>query len=864
MLIDGHSVAFRAFYGLPPENFHTDSGKYTNAVYGFFSMLARLLNSEKPTHLAVAFDISRHSFRTDEYPEYKGTRGATPPEFIGQTDDIQAVLRAMGVTAITKENYEADDIIATLATLGEQAGLQVLIVTGDRDTLQLVDESVTVLYPIRGVTELARLDPPAVAAKYLVTPAQYPDLAALVGEASDNLPGVPGVGPKTAAKWLAQYGSLEALLAHSGEIGGKVGDALRGHVEDVRRNRRLNALVRDLALPVTVESLRRGPGDRDAVNKLFDELQIRSLRKDVLALMAGSSGPEAQPAPAAEPPAALAGAAIDVVGQATLSGAEVEGIALGGEAPEYLDPALLSPEREAKLAAWLSDPAEPKIVHDANRAALLLSGRGWQLRGVVFDTLLAAYLLKPDQRLYEVKDLAIRHLGRELEDQGEGDGMLPAFTDESSAAIARAQALAPLAGVLRQELAERGELGLLADLELPLAAVLAKMEQVGIAVDSSVLERLQSDFDAKVGAAEQRAYAEIGHPVNLASPKQLQAVLFDELRMPKTRKTRTGYTTDAEALGELFAKTGHPFLEQLLIHRDQIKLRQTVDGLIRSVGDDGRIHTTFSQVQAATGRLSSADPNLQNIPVRTEAGRQIRQVFVVGPGFESLLTADYSQIEMRIMAHLSGDESLISAFNSGADFHATMAAHVFGVPPEQVTAQQRARIKAMNYGLAYGLSAFGLAQQLGISGGEAKALMDDYFRRFGNVRDYLASLVAKARESGYTETMLGRRRYLPDLNSTIPQRRAVAERAALNAPIQGSAADIIKKAMLDVDAALSAGGFQSRMLLQVHDELIFEVAPGERAALTELVRDKMGHAFELSVALEVSVGYGASWHDAAH
>ncbi|MDR1791244.1 MAG: DNA polymerase I [Propionibacteriaceae bacterium] len=866
MLVDGHSVAFRAFYGLPVDNFHTDSGRYTNATFGFFSMLTKLVKAEQPTHLAVAFDISRRSFRTAEYPEYKGTRAETPAPFIGQTDDIQAVLTALGVVNLTKEDYEADDIIATLATQGEKAGLKVLVVTGDRDTLQLVDESVTVLYPIRGVTELARLDPEAVEKRYLVPPKQYPELAALVGESSDNLPGVPGVGPKTAAKWLAQYETLDNLLLHAGEIGGKVGESLREHIEDVKRNRRLNALVCDLELPFSIADLRRKPGDREAVVKLFDELQIRALRNEVIAMMpAGSGSPVASPATPAALPKSEA-TAVDITGHWSEGAGDVTSITVlppAGEA-ETIDPTELTPAAEAKLAAFLADPAQPKIVHDTNLAALLLSGRGWKLDGVQVDTLLAAYLLQPDQRLYEVKDLAIRYLGRELDGEAEAEGLLPGLSDDSGAALARAQALQELAVVLPDELPDEKSKKLLTRLEQPLAKLLAQLELTGVAVDADALAALSSSFDAQVQQAQAQAFEVLGHEVNLASPKQLQAVLFDELGMPKTRKTATGHTTNAEALAELYAQTGHPFLEALLTHRDQIKLRQIVDGLAAAIAPDGRIHTTYSQVQAATGRLASAEPNLQNIPVRSEAGRQIRQAFVAGPGYAELMTADYSQIEMRIMAHLSGDKALIDAFNSGADFHASMAAHVFGIPAADVTPTQRARIKAMNYGLAYGLSSFGLSQQLGISVPEAKQLMDVYFGRFGHVRDYLQSLVAQATQRGYTETIFGRRRYLPELTSTVRQRREIAERMALNSPIQGSAADIIKKAMLDTQAAIDKAGLNSRMLLQVHDELIFEVAPGESDRLEDLVRHTMGNAIHLSVALDVSVGHGPTWDSAAH
>ncbi|HMO11652.1 MAG TPA: DNA polymerase I, partial [Actinotalea sp.] len=523
----------------------------------------------------------------------------------------------------------------------------------------------------------------------------------------------------------------------------------------------------------------------------------------------------------------------------------------------------------AALAGWLADPAAPVSVHGAKDAWHALAGRGLTLAGVAFDPLLAAYLYHPDQRSYDLADLTIRHLHRELRVDapsagGQGALDLDLHGGPGSAAGVRAGAVAELTRALGEELVDRGAADLLHRVELPLVDVLAEMERAGIAVDVPGLTELERSFAAQVTQAAQDAYAVIGREVNLESPKQLQEVLFDQLEMPRTKRNKTGYTTDAAALTELFARTEHPFLAHLLAHRDASRLRQTVEGLLRSVAPDGRVHTTFGQTIAATGRLSSTDPNLQNIPIRTDAGRGIRRAFVVGDGFDTLLTADYSQIEMRIMAHLSGDEGLIAAFRSGEDLHAYVGSRVFGVPTDQVTPAMRSKIKAMSYGLAYGLSAYGLSQQLTITTGEAQSLMDDYFARFGGVRDYLTGVVDEARRTGWTATILGRRRYLPDLTSDNRQRREMAERMALNAPIQGSAADLIKVAMLGVDRALREAGLRSRMLLQVHDELVLEVAPGERAAVEALVRAQMAGAAELAVPLDVSVGTGGSWHDAGH
>ncbi|HRL78793.1 MAG TPA: DNA polymerase I [Propioniciclava sp.] len=884
LLIDGHSVAYRAFFALPVENFSTSTGQHTNAVYGFTSMLINVLRDEQPTHVAVAFDLSRQTFRSERYSDYKANRSASPEEFTGQVALIREVLDALRIPHLDKEGFEADDIIATLSLQAGQQGFDTLIVTGDRDAMQLVDAHTTVLYPRKGVSDLLRLDPALVEERYLVPPTRYPELAALVGETSDNLPGVPGVGPKTAAKWLTEYDGLENLLAHADAVRGKAGESFRAHLDDVTRNRELNALVRTLELPQGPADFARVDWDREAVHTLFDALEFRVLRERLL---------ETLPAQETEPEGgfevtgvALAGGdlpgwldehggglvGLQPEGRWGAGAGDLSGVALASldGAAAWLDVATITPEDDAVFASWLASETSPKAMHDAKGPLEAIWARGWELGGLTSDTHLAAYLLRPDQRTYDLADLTARHLRRELTVEGAAavdDGQLTLdFADPEAGrdAMLRARAVAELAGVLDAELGEAGGASLLGEVELPLQRTLARMEQVGIALDSDALERLWADFDTEVRRAEQEAYDAIGKPINLGSPKQLQTVLFDELDMPKTRRTRTGYTTDADALEGLYAKTEHPFLAALLRHRDQIRLRQTVEGLQKSISDDGRVHTTYLQTVAATGRLSSTDPNLQNIPIRTEAGRRIRDAFVVGTGYETLLTADYSQIEMRIMAHASGDVGLIEAFTSGADFHSAMAARVFGVAPDAVSGAMRAKIKAMNYGLAYGLSAFGLSGQLKISVSEARGLMEEYFERFGHVRDYLSGIVAQARRTGFTETILGRRRYLPDLNSSNRQRREMAERMALNAPIQGSAADIIKLAMLDVEAGLAREGLSSRMLLQVHDELVFEVAPGEADVLESLVRERMGHAFDLAVPLDVSVGSGRSWHDAAH
>ncbi|MEZ0339579.1 DNA polymerase I [Mycobacterium sp. pV006] len=890
MLLDGNSLAFRAFYALPAENFKTQGGLTTNAVYGFTAMLINLLRDEQPTHIAAAFDVSRQTFRLEKYPEYKAGRSATPDEFRGQIDITKEVLGALGITVLAEPGYEADDVIATLATQARQEGYRVLVVTGDRDSLQLVSDEVTVLYPRKGVSELTRFTPEAVVEKYGLTPAQYPDFAALRGDPSDNLPGIPGVGEKTATKWIAEYGSLEALVDNVDKVKGKVGDALRANLSSVILNRELTDLVKDVPLAQTPDTLRMQPWNRDQIHRLFDDLEFRVLRDRLFDTLA-SADPEVDEGfevrgEALQPGTLAAWLAEHSTGQrfglavvgnhlAFDSDATALAIVAADGDGRYLDTATLDPDDEAALASWLADDGVPKALHEAKLAMHDLQGRGWTLAGVTSDTALAAYIVRPGQRSFTLDDLSLRYLKRELRADNPEQQQLSLLDDSLNESdgvdnqavqtlLLRANAVMDLADALDEELARIDSSTLLGNMELPVQRVLAELETAGIAVDLPRLTELQSEFADQIRDAAEAAYSVIGKQINLGSPKQLQVVLFDELQMPKTKRTKTGYTTDADALQGLFEKTGHPFLQHLLAHRDATRLKVTVDGLLASTASDGRIHTTFNQTIAATGRLSSTEPNLQNIPIRTEAGRRIRDAFVVGDGYAELMTADYSQIEMRIMAHLSGDEGLIEAFNTGEDLHSFVASRAFSVPIDEVTAELRRRVKAMSYGLAYGLSAYGLSQQLKISTEEAKEQMEQYFARFGGVRDYLHAVVDQARKDGYTSTVFGRRRYLPELDSSNRNVREAAERAALNAPIQGSAADIIKVAMINVDRAIKDAGLKSRMLLQVHDELLFEVAEGERDTLDALVRDQMGSAYQLAVPLEVSVGYGRSWDAAAH
>ena len=866
LVVDGHSLAFRAFFALPVDNFTTQDGQHTNAVHGFLSMFVNLLKAEKPTHLAVAFDLGRHSFRTDEYPEYKGTRAATPPEFSGQVPLLQDALRAMGVTVITKENFEADDILATLSTQGAEAGYDVLVVSGDRDSIQMVNDRVTLLYPsVQGVSKLKRYTPEAVVERYGVPPHQYPEIAALVGETSDNLPGVPKVGEKTAVKWLVQFGSLDEVIAHADEIKGVVGGNLRDHIEDVKRNRRLNRLVTDVELPVGPADLEMKPVDAQALREIFARLEFRTLLPRVFDAI-GGDGENVETHKSVEIPAPRELSDAEAAAWLAEAAAPVGvTVTVNGLAPERLGFATVEDVVETswtaggEVAAWLTSDAA-KIVHDGKPQIKALRTAGADLVGITFDTNLAGWVVRPSYPDKTLADLVDRYLEEKIptadpsqlvpENDGATPGQLAWFTLRVAAPI-------------REQLTDRQN-DVLVDIELPTMSALADMELAGVQVSHDKLSAFSAELGARADAIAQDAYASIGREVNLGSPKQLQEVLFDELELPKTRKTKTGYSTDAAALADLQEKAPHPFLELLGSHREATKLRQIIESLDAAIKPDHRVHTTYLQTSSQTGRLSSTDPNLQNIPVRTAESRRIRAAFEVGEGYETLLTADYSQIEMRIMAHLSEDPGLIEAFNTGEDLHRYVGSHVFGVEPADVTPAMRTKVKAMSYGLVYGLSAFGLAKQLRIEQSEAKKLMLDYFSRFGAVRDYLRSSVMQAKEDGYTETIFGRRRPFPDLTSPNRVLRENAERAALNAPIQGSAADIMKIALFHIHQDLIGQGLRSRVLLQIHDELVLEIAPGEWDEAERIVRTRMGDAADLSVPLDVQVGRGPNWDDAAH
>jgi len=879
LLVDGHSLAYRAFYALPLESFATSSGQPTNAVYGFTSMLLNAIKDEKPTHIAIAFDVSRNTFRKELFTEYKANRAKTPDEFKSQLPLIHQVINALKIPGLQVEGFEADDIIATLAKQGEKKEMRVSILTGDRDTFQLVNKDITVLYARKGVSDIARMTPQAVLDKYELTPEQYPDFAALRGDPSDNLPSIPSVGEKTAVKWIKEYGNLEELIKHASEISGKVGDSLRQNLEQVKLNRKMTELVKDVTLDKDIDELVVQNIDENEVNKVFTELEFRSLKERVLGKTSGSSAQKSKPALKTKGSkyskdviksfldknqTDVIAIDLDFEGQFQKITDISWGLANETEFVYFSFSEIDSKDKEAFIN-WLQDKERLKVVHGCKDFYHVSRFLGIEFTGLVDDIEISSYLVNPGLRSYDLEDVSIRVLGFTPGQSNDSSGQLSFDSDSNLEALGlRAQAIYLISRKIKEKLKEQNLENLFFELELPLAKLLSEMEDSGIAVDLKKLNSLQVEFENIANGYEKDAYKLVGHEFNLASPKQLQTVLFEERKLPKTKKTKTGFTTDASALEELFASTKDPLLSLILKWRDITKLKQVAASLIPLVDKESRIHTTFNQTITSTGRLSSTEPNLQNIPIRTDQGKRIRDCFINAKNYECLLTADYSQIEMRIMAHLSKDPGLIKAFKSGEDLHTSSAALVFGVKPNEVNEELRRQIKAISYGLAYGMGAYGLSQSLDIEVSQASKLMDEYFKRFGGVRDYLASVVEDARKNGYTETIMGRRRYFPDLTSTDRQRRDMAERMALNAPIQGSAADIVKSAMLKVDNVLKKNNLKSRILLQVHDELVIEVWPGELEKVKTLVKEEMGKAADLLVPLDVSIGVGSSWDEAAH
>lgn len=931
LVVDGHSLAFRAFFALPVESFSTSDGQATNAVWGFATMLSQVIDAEHPDHLAVAFDVKGGTFRNQMLPQYKGTRDAAPEELLTQLPLIQRMLTALGVTFIEKPGYEGDDVIGTLASMGDREGYRTLVLSGDRDAFQLINDNITVLYPGHHFKDLKHMTPDAVKEKYHVTPVQYPDLAALRGETADNIPGVPGVGDGFAAKWINLYGGLDQIIEHAGEIGGKKGQALRENIEQVKLNRSVNALVCDLDLGVTVSDLAFGQVDADQLDELFTKLEfgIRTKNRVLKTFDAGkpsntaheSSKLELPHVETIEDPHALEawsqdhlpavqehlherheravetssfGFGVDSSSRCADKVAQswtlhAEGVSKPGEAS--LATLMIASHDEAARID-LSNPDMPQclqrlvdryhrsmVVHGYKEQSHLLGSVGVELPEPLFDTKLAGYLVHPDFHADTLQQAAAHFLDLHVETQsmsatqGTLDFDEPEETDSSD--DERMLTHIALIGLLAVHLAGvldgREQFGLLETIEIPVSTVLYGMERIGSQVDMTRLAQMREQLATDANQAQETAWQFAGKQVNLQSPKQLQQILFEDMGLKPTKKTKSGsYTTNAAALQTLRDRSydndrACQFLDALLMHREKNKLKQIVQTLIDATNrKDGRIHTTFEQTVAATGRLSSVDPNLQNIPNRDPAGREIRSAFVPGEGFESLLSSDYSQVELRIMADLSGDEALIEAFRSGKDFHRYVASLVYGIPVDDITSDQRSHVKAMSYGLAYGLSTYGLAQQLKIKPKEAESLKNQYFATFGKVHEYLESLVASAREEGYTETIFGRRRYFPGLKSTNRAVRDAAERAALNAPIQGSAADIMKIAMIRACDALREAKLNSRIILQIHDELVVEIAPGEAEQATALVKDAMEHAVTMAVPLDVSTGIGSDWQLAAH
>lgn len=941
LVVDGHSLAFRAFFALPVDNFSTSSGQATNAVWGFATMLAQVIDAEKPDHLGVAFDVKGGTFRNEMLPQYKGTREAAPEELLTQLPLIQRMLTALGVTYIEKPGFEGDDVIATLATMGDKAGYHTLVLSGDRDAFQLVDDNVTVLYPGHHFKDLKHMTPQSIIDKYKVTPAQYPDLAALRGETADNIPGVPGVGDGFAAKWINQFGSLDGICEHADEIGGKKGESLRANIDQVKLNRKVNALVRDVDLGVDIEDLTFGTVDVAQIDALFKELEFGPRTKSRVlktfntgAKASNTSGagestnneqneqdssldlnlPEPTSITAPEQfdewvkahrvevkvPGEIADFTVsdygdgsqrhaicgDAVGHAwTVAAwgderpgrATAQAIAVATATSAAIVPLPITDTLRAQLARFLKSEHSRTIVHGYKELLHLLGAVDLDMDLPMFDTKLAGYLAQPDFHADSLKQAAEHFLDiRFTETEQPSQGTLDFDDDqvEEDPNEHRLRDLAiirSLAVTLGPIIDEREQCWLMRAIELPVSRVLHGMEHTGAKVDSVRLVSMRDQFAAEARQAQEMAWEYAGTEINLQSPKQLQKVLFEDMGLKPTKRTKSGsYTTNAAALQDLYVKSvdnerANGFLGALLRHREINKLKQIVQTLIDATNtSDERIHTTFEQTVAATGRLSSVDPNLQNIPNRNAAGREIRGVFVPGEGYEALMSCDYSQVELRIMADLSDDEALIEAFRSGADFHKYVASMVYKLPVDQITGDQRSHVKAMSYGLAYGLSTYGLAQQLKIAPREAEALKNRYFDTFGKVHDYLESLVANAREKGYTETIFGRRRYFPALHSTNRVAREAAERAALNAPIQGSAADIMKIAMIRAEQTLAEAHVKSRIILQIHDELVVEIAPGEGDQVTELVRNAMEHAVDLAVPLDVSCGIGSDWQLAAH
>jgi len=857
----------------------------TNAVFGFTSMLIYVLNEHRPDGVAVAFDRPEPTFRHELVADYKAGRSAAPDILRQQMGLVRQVIETLKMPILEVPGYEADDILATLATQARDRGDDVIVVTGDRDAFQLVeDPHVRVLYNLRGVSDYKLLDEEGIKERTGVAPVDYPPYAALRGDPSDNLPGVPGVGAKTAAKLINDYGTLDGVFANLDKLTPKLRENMAAHEQQVRENAKATPLIRDVPVECDVDDMRIGGWDPEEVRKLFAFLEFRTFW-DRLAEAVGTevlnAGGSVSAAPAAAPldvevrRLRTAGEAVELLREMCTAGPEAwvsvawslphDGVALAVDdgVALWLDESLL---RDAKVAAQLDELLSVRLFHGHGTKELMrrVAAYGVDPRNLGIDTALAAYLIDPAQDVYLLEDAALRYAGVEVrspdappEGQLDLSGTAP---DPAEEAGRRAAAVARLAPVMAEVMDARGLTRLYEEIERPLVRALARMERVGVRVDRAYLESLQAELTSDAARLEASIQELAGHPFTVNSTKQLRAVLFDELGLAPQKKTKTGYSTDAASLEKLLGQ--HPIIEQLLRYREVEKLRSTYgEGLIEHVGPDGRIHATFNQTVARTGRLSSDQPNLHNIPIRTEEGRRFRRAFVPDDGC-SLLIADYNQIELRVIAHLAEDPGLIEEFESGRDIHTATAARVFGVAPEDVTIGQRSKAKMVSYGLAYGMESYGLSQRLNISVDEASAILAAYFEAFPRVRAYMSRVVAEARDRGYTETLFGRRRQIPELSSSNFRVRQAGERQAMNAGIQGLAADIFKLAIVRLDAALESEGLSSRLILQVHDEVLLEVPSDERDRAAALTLEAMRGAASLNVPLDVNLAWGTSWAEA--
>jgi DNA polymerase-1 len=860
LLLDGHSLAFRAFFALP-ETLVTSSGQVTNAVYGFTAMLIKLLADERPQGVVVCFDKGVPQFRVDRYAEYKAGRAATPDLFKQQLPLIREVIDSLRIPMIDLEGYEADDLLATLTRRCKEEGLEVILVTGDRDILQLVGDKVSVIMTRRGISDVIRYDTPTVLERYGITPEKWIDFVALKGETSDNLPGVPGVGDKTAAQLINKYGDIEGVIAHADELTPKLRGAIKEKADQVRINKELGRLLDDVSLDLDPAKLRLEPWDDEAVRALFLSLEFRTLHERLKEIK--FHAPATAPALEAVSITAFTSEKDLRQGETVAFAWNHEWLALSDGAGE----ARILPFDDAmhRLSECLKDSNWRKIAHDAKALCRAALSAGNDVDGLYCDTKIAAYLLEPGASSgYSARDTISRYLGVSIDVENEprpGEQVTLAFDKDTQQSLCReAVAIRAVAPLLEEQLRSQGTWELAAGLEFPLVGVLARMEHTGILVDRDYLEKLNAEFGEKMTAQERAIQEFAGEEFNVNSNLQLQRILFEKLALPKTRKIKTGYSTDAAELEKLAGS--HAIVAALLEYREVSKLKNGFTEMLLALIDpkSHRIHTTYEQTTAATGRLSSTAPNLQNIPIRGDTGRQIRRAFIAPPG-HVLLSADYSQIELRVLAHLSEDETFCQAFAQGHDFHATIAAKVYGVGLSDVTSTMRNQVKQFSYGIAYGMSTYGVSQRLGVEMDEAASFVETYYAQFPKLKDFLAAQVERAKVDGFTTTMFGRRRYLPELLSSNFRLRILGERMALNAPIQGSAADILKLAMIRVDAALRKEPV-AKMLLTVHDELVFEVPADQLDRARELIEKEMTQAAELRCGLAVDVHTGANWAEA--